>query len=143
MLSSKIVAGYIIHQSSSDDGEITHLTLQKLLYYCQGFHLAIHDTPLFKEAIEHWDHGPVVPVVYHEYKTCGKNPLSLSSENLDFSSIPKDSQEVIDEVFEVYGQFSASKLRDMTHNESPWVNTSDREEISHQSLKEYFKTRIQ
>lgn len=142
MLLAKTVAEYIIGQNFADDGDLTNLKLQKLLYYCQGFHLAIKNTPLFTESIEHWDHGPVVPAIYREYKKYGKDTLN-SSENVDFNSISEDSREIIDEVLKVYGQFSASKLRNMTHNESPWVNTGDCEEITHQNLKDYFNTRLQ
>lgn len=142
MLTAKIVAEYIINQNASDDSDLTNLKLQKLLYYCQGFHLAIKEVPLFNGSIEHWEHGPVVPAMYHEYKKYGKTPLSPSAD-MDFDSIPNDSREIIDEVLKVYGQFSALKLRDMTHNESPWRNTEDCEEITHQSLTDYFKTRIQ
>jgi hypothetical protein len=34
--------------------------LHKLLYYCQGHHLAVFDDPLFRETISAWDMGPVV-----------------------------------------------------------------------------------
>ena len=34
--------------------------LHKLLYYCQGHHLAAVDEPLFSESIAAWDMGPVV-----------------------------------------------------------------------------------
>ena len=34
--------------------------LHKLLYYCQGHHLAVFDEPLFRETISAWDMGPVV-----------------------------------------------------------------------------------
>ena len=38
---------------------ISHLKLQKLAYYCQGLHLAMHDTPIFTEEFEAWRHGPL------------------------------------------------------------------------------------
>ncbi|HEY6595845.1 MAG TPA: type II toxin-antitoxin system antitoxin SocA domain-containing protein [Asanoa sp.] len=34
--------------------------LHKLLYYCQGHHLAAFGSPLFAESIGAWDMGPVV-----------------------------------------------------------------------------------
>lgn len=37
---------------------ISNLKLQKLLYYEQGYHLAIFDTPLFDADIEAWMYGP-------------------------------------------------------------------------------------
>ena len=41
------------------------LKLQKLLYYCQGHHLAATGEPLFTEAIKAWDNGPVVGQLWH------------------------------------------------------------------------------
>ena len=34
--------------------------LQKLLYYCQGWHVARNGEPLFTETLEAWVNGPVV-----------------------------------------------------------------------------------
>ena len=43
---------------------LTHLRLQKLLYYAQGWHLAAFGRALFAGHIEAWKHGPVVQEVY-------------------------------------------------------------------------------
>lgn len=51
------VAEYILEQH----GEMTSMKLQKLVYYCQAWHLAWSDEPLFRESIEAWANGPVVP----------------------------------------------------------------------------------
>ena len=141
MLDVKQVANYIISKNSPEEGDVSNLKLQKLLYYCQGFHLAITGTPLFSAIIEHWDHGPVVPESYHEYKQYGKSILPAVID-FDPSVIPNESRSIIDEVLKVYGQFAPWKLRDMTHNEPPWSNTSDRDEITHDMLIKFFKTRI-
>ena len=69
MLSAQDVADFFILPALEDDGElITNLKLQKLLYYAQGYSLAILDRPIFPEKIEHWTHGPVVHEIYHKYK---------------------------------------------------------------------------
>lgn len=44
------------------------MKLQKLLYYVQGFHIAVFNRPLFNEDIEAWMYGPVVPAVYEYYQ---------------------------------------------------------------------------
>jgi len=41
------------------------LNLHKLLYYCQGHHLAAFGVPLFRETISAWDQGPVVGEFWH------------------------------------------------------------------------------
>jgi uncharacterized phage-associated protein len=55
--------------------------LHKLLYYCQGHHLAVYDEPLFPEAISAWDMGPVVASLWREERS-DVVPLGI---NLDLS----------------------------------------------------------
>jgi uncharacterized phage-associated protein len=42
--------------------------LHKLLYYCQGHHLATFGEPLFSDTISAWDMGPVVGTLWREEK---------------------------------------------------------------------------
>ena len=54
------IARYILTLSTPEVGDIiSNLKLQKLLYYVQGFHLAIENEPLFMEDIQAWQYGPV------------------------------------------------------------------------------------
>ncbi|WP_309232563.1 Panacea domain-containing protein [Cylindrospermum sp. FACHB-282] len=136
------MAKYFLAQTDEDAGDlISNLKLQKLLYYAQGFHLALYDKPLFSEPIEAWRYGPVVPEVYHEYKNCGSDAIPIP-EDIDFSKFNEQTVELLNEVYNVYGQFSAWKLRNMTHNEDPWKDTSVGDVIIFQSLKKYFKTQL-
>ena len=142
MRTAKQIAEYILTLSNPGEGDIiSHLKLQKLLYYCQGFHLAIYDRPLFFETIEHWDHGPVVPDLYHEFKIHGSSALPLPTD-FDFTQLTEDEKTLIHEIYDAHGQFSAWKLRQMTHQEPPWLNTDTCETISHNLLKEYFITQL-
>lgn len=69
MLNAYDVADFFLSPFEEEDGEqISNLKLQKLLYYAQGYALAILNRPLFAENIEHWQHGPVVPCIYRTYK---------------------------------------------------------------------------
>lgn len=54
---------------------LTNLKLQKLLYYSQGFYLAIYNKPLFPDRIEAWVHGPTVPSVYKRLQRYGYNTI--------------------------------------------------------------------
>jgi uncharacterized phage-associated protein len=141
-LTAKDVAEYFLTLVDEDAGDLmTNMKLQKLLYYAQGVHLALYGQPLFQDKIEAWTHGPVVPSVYHEYKKYASGALPRPKEiNLDRFS--KEQQEVLNEVYQVYGQFSAFILRNMTHDEPPWKDTQDGEVISHEAMKKYFKTRL-
>lgn len=141
MPSAHDIAKYLISLVDEDAGDsISNLKVQKLLYYAQGFHLAMFGAPLFPEAIKAWIHGPVVPQVWHEYKEFGSGPIPVMPVNLNKYS--QKTQKFLDEVFSVYGQFTASRLRDMTHNEPPWKNARQGDPISRASLTEFFKTLV-
>lgn len=141
MLSCHEIAQYFLSKVDEDAGDsISNLKLQKLVYYGQGFHLAVFDTPLFGEEIVAWEHGPVVVDLYRTYKKRGANPIPAEDINLE-KYHPK-LRELLDEVYSVYGQFSASKLRALTHEEPPWKETPLNAPISHDLMKAYFKTQI-
>ncbi len=144
MLSCFDVANYFLSLVDETAGDgISNLKLQKLVYYGQGFSLALTGEPLFSEPIEAWTHGPVVPALYHEYKRYGSGSIPTPLD-FDAATIPEDTAELLDEVYNVYGQFSAWKLRDMTHEELPWKNAQslDGKTISHEALGNYFGTRL-
>lgn len=143
MLSAREVADYILSlQEDLEEGDaITNLKLQKLMYYAQGFHLAVFDKPLFPEKIYKWTHGPVVEDLYHEIKQYGSGPIPISSD-LDFSKFSEKVKELLAEIQNVFGQFSAWKLRNMTHQEPPFLQTRDQGEITLSVMKDYFITQI-
>ena len=138
------IADYFITLVDEDTGEVfTNLKLQKLVYYAQGFHLALYDKPLFNERIEAWLHGPVVPELYQIYKGYKSQPVPVS-EGFDVSQFTEEVKELLNEVNLVYGQYSAWRLRDMTHEELPWQESYKKidKTISHESLKSFFKDLI-
>jgi len=133
------VANYFL-AIKADDEVVTNLKLQKLLYYAQGFHLVIEGEPLFRQPICAWAHGPVVPSVWRHY---GRGAAALEPKpDFDPEVIPEASRELLDEIHEVYGQFSAWRLRELTHQEPPWLTTEQSEVITHDKLRSYFRTRV-
>ena len=138
------IANYFLSLGSEEAGDlISNLKLQKLLYYAQGFHLALFGTSLFNDEIEAWAHGPVVASVYRKYKRHGAQGIPVSID-VDFSQYTEETKKLLDEVYSVYGQFSAWKLRDMTHNEPPWKDAykTPNSVIGQDSMSRYFSTRI-
>ncbi len=143
MLTVHDVARYFLSLVDEEAGDaITNMKLQKLVYYAQGFSLALQDEPLFPEEIEAWPHGPVVPALYHAYKAHGSGCLPLP-DDVDFSRYTPETRELLDEVYRVYGQFSAWKLRNMTHEEAPWIHARENGGvISHEDMSQFFKTQL-
>lgn len=144
MLTCFDVADYFLSLQSEETGDaLSNLKLQKLVYYAQGFWLAIKGEPLFNEKIEAWMHGPVVPELYRHYKEYGSNAIPVPG-NINFSKYSQEQIELFDEIYATYGQYSAWKLRDITHEEAPWVNNyaTKSKTISNQDMIEYFSTQL-
>jgi uncharacterized phage-associated protein len=143
MASLNDIAKCFLYLDDANEGEgISNLKLQKLVYYAQGFFSAIHDKPLFQNEIFAWAHGPVAPDLYHQYKQFGSNPIPVPTD-FDKSSLLDTEFELVEEVFEVFGQYTAWKLRNMTHEESPWLNHEQQVGIIPLSeITQYFKNRI-
>lgn len=137
------VAKYFLELDHQHDGEgISNLKMQKLVYYAQGYYSAIFNKPLFDADISAWVHGPVVTDLYHEYKGYGKNPIEFDGISSSEKLLP-DEIDLISEVFNVYGQFSAWALRDMTHGEPPWMkHEKNAGVIPLYDITDYFKTRL-
>ncbi|MDN5095060.1 Panacea domain-containing protein [Aliarcobacter butzleri] len=143
-MEASLIAKYFLYKASlSEDSGISNLKLQKLLYYAQGFYLAFHKEPLFNDKIEAWQHGPVCPEIYHAYKTHGSNIIPYSNET-NFSELLTPEQiNFLDEVYDEFAQFSAWKLRNMTHDEPTWINHElTASEIPVDEIRDYFLTRI-
>ena len=138
------VANWLIEKANNaDNGDsITNLKLQKLLYYMQGYYLAVFGKPLFEEDIEAWQYGPVVPKSYDKFSTYGKGVLVPTSEGV--ASFKEEEEELLNEVFEVYNDYSAVGLMHKTHNEPTWKETpiGKGSVISKEKMSKYFATKI-
>lgn len=144
MVSAFDVAEYLLSKADATENDMTHMKLQKLLYYCQGFSVALLGRPLFPEAIEAWIHGPVVPVVYQAFKRYEKAPIESSGLG-SVDALTSEEKGLIDDVYSVYGGYSAAKLRNLTHSEAPWLDAEGRADntITTESMRTFFPTLLE
>ena len=85
LINASNVAEYFLSLTEPEAGDImSNLKLQKLVYYAQGYHLALFNKEFFSDEIEAWEHGPVVPQLYHCYKQYGSGAIAIP-ENIDSS----------------------------------------------------------
>lgn len=136
------VANWFLHYNQwlresvdEDTDNITNLKLQKLLYYAQSAFLALQDEPLFDEEIYAWAHGPVVESVYQKYKKYGSSGIN----NIEQFTISDKEEKVLRQVYDTFGAYSAWGLRNLTHSESPWQETSQNGVIPRDKMKAYFR----
>nr|DAI31615.1 MAG TPA: hypothetical protein [Caudoviricetes sp.] len=143
------IANFFLKIVERDAGStITPLKLQKILYYTQGYYLAMFNEELFSDDFQAWAHGPANPDIYNQYKSYG------------FSAIDKPAGEVpllddglisfLSRIWNTYGIFDGKYLEQLTHKETPWIEArgdcKDGEPctnvISKESMKSFFKKRI-
>jgi uncharacterized phage-associated protein len=118
MHSALDVAAWFLNEVDRKAGDsITNLKLQKLVYYAQAWAVTLLGRPLFQEKVEAWAHGPVVDVVYQQFKDYGYNGLPRSRRKPGFTD---EERVVLEDVLAVYGEHSAKFLEVLTHSEQPW-----------------------
>lgn len=132
---SRRVANSFLELANGEGLSITHMKLQKLVYIVHGWHLAIYGSPLIRDEVRAWPYGPVIPVLYDEFKAFGDKPITKYFKRYDFSGgefswTPPmvtplvendDDKYLIRSIYRSYGKLSPMNLSDLTHKEgSPW-----------------------
>lgn len=154
MINPIAISEYFIKFFNEIGDYISHLKIQKLLYYTDVWYRVYFETELFEEKPQAWVHGPVYSSVYHHYKDNGANNIIIDKEmselksnlNIIFSS--KDKSDFINDILQFYGSKSAFALEMMTHNEKPWQDARQgygdiapcTDEIDMQAATNYYKT---
>src|SRR5450756_3169344 len=76
-------------------GQMSTWKLQKLVYYCQAWHLVWEENPLFDDPIQAWANGPVVRSLYDRHR----GQFSVSSwRNGDASRLTPEESSTVDAV---------------------------------------------
>ena len=122
----------------------SRLKLLKLLYYIQGYHLAMFDKPLFNDKIEAWLDGAVIPSVYEWMKNM--TDIGIQDEEINkfaISDLTLHPQQIklIKEVLYIYNKYSGYGLVDKICKETPYLNSYENgktNEITQDSLKDFF-----
>jgi uncharacterized phage-associated protein len=117
-VTASAVANFFIWLCNQSGGYLSNLKLQKLLYYAQGWHLALFQgRRLFNAKFQAWIHGPVLPQIWHKYKDFGYKPIIQNVEKPDF---PEDTEKFLREIAKVFFPLDAYQLELATHRELPW-----------------------
>lgn len=143
------VANYFLSAGKQHRVPVSHLKLQKLVSIAYGFYLAAYGERLFKERIEAWDLGPVVPELYHEFKRFGYEPITKRATSFDHHQGRFYTQNVVDPrgravlrfVWERYGRLTASRLVQLTHAPgTPWqkARAAGRPKIDDNDMREHY-----
>ena len=141
------IAAAILQECGKPTIAVSNLKLQKLLYYCEAWSLALNDESTFNDPIEAWVHGPVVAAIFHLYKD---SRWSAIGQAKTAAAVGVETLNHISAVVDAYGKFSAFELERMTHSEDPWIHARQgldpdvpsRNQISRDALKAFYSSRI-
>lgn len=122
-IDSVVLANYILKHY----GPMSHLKLQKLLFYCDAYCLAYFGLPLIEDSFEAWVHGPVCRKVYDSLKDTSilYEDLAYSEDGVDvdaeFAKLASVQQEYVIAVLNVLSTWTGIELERATHSELPWM----------------------
>lgn len=109
---------------------MSHKKLQKLCYYAYCWYITFYNDSeaitekntneiqaLCSERFQAWIHGPVSLQLYRRYKEYGwrnipHNPIK--------PNVSEEIESLLQQVWDVYGKFSADELETISHSEKPW-----------------------
>lgn len=104
---------------TSDDTPITHLALQKLLYFTQSWSSVLLDNEIFTDDCQAWVHGAVYPNVYELFKKFKYTPLPKVDETASFK---ENELKILEAVKRYYFDiYSAKALEEICHREEPYI----------------------
>ena len=138
--SASTIARYFIEKTG---GSKTPMQLNKMTYIAHGWCLAIYNRPLIVENVEAWKYGPVVPILYYEFKKYGGDNVPFNMPIEETKCIRDGDISLLNKIIEVYGKYEGVQLSAMTHQKgTPWYrvwNSKGRNSIiPNDMIKEYY-----
>ena len=107
---------------------MTPKKLQKMLYFAYSWYLTFMneridelEDRLFNNNFEAWIHGPVDPSIYAKYKGYGGS--KIPQYRGEIVQLEEEVEEIMDEVWDIYGRYSGNELESISHQHDPWKDT--------------------
>jgi uncharacterized phage-associated protein len=135
----RAVANFVLDRCDADGVAVSHLVLQKLVYFCHVWSLIELGRPLIRQSFEAWEHGPVLQHLFREFKRFGAEPIRGRAQHMNphngqrevvSYAFDQPTRTLLTKVVAIYSRFSASTLRELSHAPGgPWYR------VWHQSGK--------
>lgn len=125
MESALAAANYLIKKSEQQNQEINVLKVMRLVYLAHGWSLAIEGHKSFiDEPIVAKKYGPYIMSIFNKFKKYENGHIYKTATNFFGQPInlkETDSYELLDEIWDRYGQWSSLELSTSCHQKnSPW-----------------------
>ncbi|KQN02538.1 hypothetical protein ASE82_09385 [Sphingomonas sp. Leaf230] len=109
---SVIIAARTLGEESG--WSLTPLEYQKVLYIAQMIHLERAQRPIFDDAFEAWDFGPVVPFLYRALRPCGRDIVKAIAASTTFAWGTSEAFAISD-AYTMTSHMTAGDLVNFTH----------------------------
>jgi len=105
---ARAIANYLLDLGDRENISLTNLHLQKVIFFSHGNYLKKFGQSLVANRFEAWEHGPVIPELYHALKQFQDSRIIGRAKIFDL--ISQQSVEVKDDFPEAVSQFLAESL---------------------------------
>lgn len=152
----RLVANAFLVKAKSEGVAVSHMKVQKLVFFLHAWSLALRDAGSFvSEQPEAWPYGPVFDGLYHELKSYGSSNIDAYLTQLNPATgemaamvpSPSDTEfyRLLDQVWNRYGRFSALQLSALSHEKGgPWEQARNESArvIGDDLIRSYYKGKL-
>ena len=128
------------------NGYMTHMKLQKLLYFSHGVYLSKYNRTMVENHFQAWPYGPVLPALYDNLKQYKDAPITegISFKGIKYAYNDGEILGTIKSVVKEFGHYTAWELSKITHaTNGPWFKTVSnggyKQDIGTDLIMNYFK----
>ena len=126
----RAVANFILDRCDARGRVVTPFALQKIIYFCHAWSLVTLKRPLIRHSFEAWEHGPVLPYLYRDFKEFENRPITKRAVGVDRATGEKrpepydfsgETAIALENAVDFYSRLSFSELYSRAHVQNgPW-----------------------
>lgn len=119
------VANAALEEAWAQGKQFTIMQLLKIVYIAHGWSLGLLNSPLVNREPQAWEHGPVFPEIYREFRRFGSQPIVAKATTpfgpMADAALDSQQRAVLKSVVTNYGDMHAFNLSRITHeDDTPW-----------------------
>ena len=128
----RAIANFVLDLCERRGRAVTHLSLQKLVYFCHVWSLIELGRPLVRHRFEAWEFGPVLPYLYREFKDFDRAPIMGRATGIDPADgsrrvipyhLDGETDSLLTRIVDFYSRMRAGDLVELSHADGgPWYS---------------------
>ncbi|OIR46460.1 Panacea domain-containing protein [Corynebacterium sp. NML130628] len=149
-LDPRLICDYFLAlDDERKEPDVTQMKLHKLMYFAQANYLAGTGKRLFNSDVHAFEHGPIIDKIRDEFKKFGRQIIVAADDavafnaKLDSPSLPDSVKAFLDAIWDMFGDLSATQLRNLSHQDAPWsdnyVKGGYKIKISDQEMQYWYR----